>query len=61
MGIVINRVMHPRKGQKCYTCKKVIKGEYAYVGHWYCKKCVDKETKKRIERFKSNQIDLWVK
>ena len=40
-----------RKGQKCWKCKKVIKGEWAYNGHYWCTKCKDKDTTKRIEKY----------
>uniref|UniRef100_A0A6M3LGV5 Uncharacterized protein n=1 Tax=viral metagenome TaxID=1070528 RepID=A0A6M3LGV5_9ZZZZ len=40
-----------RKGQLCCRCFKVIKGEWAYNGKWWCKKCKNKDTAKRIENY----------
>ena len=40
-----------RKNQKCWKCKKIIKGEWAYNGtHFWCIKCKDEDTQKRIEK-----------
>ena len=40
-----------KKGQKCFKCKKVIKGAWMYNGHYWCEKCKDKDTAGRIRRF----------
>jgi hypothetical protein len=40
-----------RKGQKCWLCKKEIKGAWCYNGHWWHEKCMDKETAKRIKQY----------
>jgi len=50
--------MIPRKGQKCYICKKVIEGDCAYGNHWYCMKCKNKQIMVVVEKFKNNQINV---
>ena len=40
-----------RKGQKCWKCKKIIKDEWCYNGHWWCKKCFDKNLDKVLENW----------
>lgn len=40
-----------RKGQKCWICKKEIKGAWAYNGHWFHSRCKDKESAKRIKEY----------
>jgi hypothetical protein len=37
-----------RKGQKCFMCKKIIKGSWCWNGHYYDDKCFDKFTSRRI-------------
>ena len=43
--------LKPRKNQKCTACKKIIKKEWAYNGKWWCQKCKDKDSKKRIREY----------
>jgi hypothetical protein len=38
----------PKKGQKCFGCKKLIKDDYAWNGHFWHEKCIEK---KAIERY----------
>jgi len=41
-----------RKGQRCWLCKKEIKGAWCYNGlHWWHVKCMEKETAKRIRQY----------
>ena len=40
-----------RKGQKCWECKKVIKGSWCWNGfHWFHSKCKDKDTRRIIKK-----------
>ena len=50
---VTDKVSTPklRKGQKCWGCKKEIKGEWCYNGHYWHEKCMDKETNNRINDY----------
>jgi len=43
-----------RKGQKCWKCKKIIKGEWSYNGHFWHTKCKDKDTAKIIKKYLNN-------
>ena len=43
--------LKPRKGQKCHLCGKEIKGSWCYNGFWFCAKCKEKDTKKRIKDY----------
>ena len=39
------------KGQKCFMCKKEIKKEWAYNGHYFCGKCKDIDSANRINKY----------
>ena len=39
-----------RKGQKCWLCKKEIKGDWCYSGHYWHQVCKDKDTRNRIKK-----------
>jgi len=39
------------KNQKCWLCKKEIKGEYAYNGHYWHLKCKEKDSNQRIKEY----------
>lgn len=41
-----------RKGQKCWGCKKIIKGEFCWQGHYWHEKCIEKEAMRRIKEEK---------
>ena len=44
-----------RKNQKCWDCKKIIKGEFCWNGHWWHEKCIDRMAIKRyFDYLKSN-------
>ncbi len=40
-----------RKGQKCWLCKKEIKKDWCYNGHYFHGKCKDKDSAKRIKDY----------
>ncbi len=41
-----------KKGQKCWLCKKEIKGTFCYDGcHYWHEKCKNKDTMKRIMKY----------
>lgn len=42
-----------KKGQKCFLCKKEIKKDWAYNGHYWHDLCKEKNTKKRIKDYLS--------
>lgn len=43
-----------RKNQKCWLCKKEIKGNWCYNGHFWHEKCKNKDTMKRITEYLAN-------
>ncbi|MEK6882765.1 MAG: hypothetical protein AABY22_24290 [Nanoarchaeota archaeon] len=39
------------KNQKCWLCKKMIKGVFCFNGHYWHDRCKEKDTKKLIKRY----------
>ena len=50
----MNKELRLRKGQKCWLCKKEIKKNWCYNGHWWHEKCKGRDTTKRIKKFLKN-------
>ena len=46
--------MKLRRGQKCWECKKEIKGDFCFNGHYWDKKCWYKELRKRVNKYLEN-------
>jgi len=40
-----------RKGQKCWGCKKEIKGEFCWNGHFWHERCIEKDAIKRFNEY----------
>ena len=48
-----------KKGQKCFGCKKIIKKDFCWNGHYWHEKCIDKLAIKRYKDYlKKHKINL---
>ena len=43
------------KGQKCWLCKKEIKGNWCWSGHYWHEKCKEEDSIKRIKKYLSKK------
>lgn len=44
--------LKPRKGQKCWGCKKPIKlCDFCWNGHYWHPKCIEKEAIRRFKKY----------
>jgi len=52
----MNKEPKLRKGQKCWLCKKEIKRDFCYNGHYWHPRCKELDSKKRINKYLKQSI-----